>query len=183
MLKKTKQLFHLVKRMQRQLKSYTPHRSPLCWRKLQWKRTTPGNLGSRFVNFYRGTVESILTGTITDTKNGIRMAQYMKDLQRVIKIIQPHQWYWRGAVSLQSPKDTRRQYPPQPRSLFTQLPSGKQRRCVQCSSTRLQSSFFFWAMKLLNSSSTLIHKNSFTTWLFIHSIINFFVSNIMRFHL
>ncbi len=69
------------------------------------------------------------------------------------------QWYQWGEVPAQSPKDTKRQYPPS-HSLFTLLLSGKRYRSIRCCTTRKQSSFFLQAVRLLRSISsfTLHHK-------------------------
>ena len=49
---------------------------------------------------------------------------------------------------MHSPKDTKRQHPPQPHS-FTLPPSGKRYRSICCHSTRLQSTFFPQAPKFI----------------------------------
>lgn len=67
------------------------------------------------VNFYRGTTESFLTGTITNW-HGSCMAKDRKGLQRVIKtgqnIIGTNQRYQWGEAPVSSPNDTKQTLTP-----------------------------------------------------------------------
>ncbi len=117
-------------------------------------------------NFYRGAIESILTGSITIWQ-GLCTAQDRQALQRVIKtaqnIIGSH------LPSISDISEMRRWHRARrilkdnthpSHSSFILLPSGKWYRSICCRTTRLQSSFFPQAVRVLSSSSTLL-INSF----------------------
>ncbi|KAK0139599.1 hypothetical protein N1851_023509 [Merluccius polli] len=109
-------------------------------------------------NFYRCTVESILTSSIT-VWYGNCTAQDRKALQRVVKTAQ----HISGAAfhSLQdiySTRVTRRAHNiikdsthPQHR-LFTLLPSGGRYQSLRSRTTRMTNSFYPQAIRLVNSS-------------------------------
>ena len=106
------------------------------------------------VNFYRGAIESILTGNITNCHSPC-MTKDMKDLQQVIKTTSlvpstKHRW---SEMSALNPKDTKRQCPPS-HSLFTLLPSDERYISICCHIKRIQRSFTPQAVRLLSSSST-----------------------------
>ena len=107
-------------------------------------------------NFYRCTVESLLSNSIT-VWFGNCTVQERKALQRVIKTAQ----YICGAAfpSLQdiyNTRDTKRAHnitkDTHPHTLFTLLPSGRRYRSMKARTTRLKNSFYPQAIRLLNDS-------------------------------
>lgn len=111
-------------------------------------------------NFYRCTIESVLTTSIT-VWYGNCTAQDRKALQRVIKISQ----HISGAafLSLQDIYHTRvlrrthnliRDNTHPQHNLFTLLPSGRRYRSLRARTTRLANSFYPQAIRILNNSLT-----------------------------
>ena len=107
-------------------------------------------------NFYRCTVESVLTNSIT-VWYGNCTIQDRKALQRVIKAAQ---FICRAALpSLQDTYNTRvtkraqsiiRDHTHPQHRLFTLLPSGRRYRSMKARTTRLTNSFYPQAIRLLN---------------------------------
>ncbi|KAI4873818.1 hypothetical protein NFI96_001419 [Prochilodus magdalenae] len=112
-------------------------------------------------NFYRSTIESVLTSSIT-VWYGNCTAQDRKALQRVIKTAQlisgaafpSLQDIYRTRVIRRAHSIIRDSTHPQ-HSLFTLLPSGRRYRSVKSRTARLTDSFYPQAIRLVNTSSPL----------------------------
>ncbi|KAI4871731.1 hypothetical protein NFI96_006116 [Prochilodus magdalenae] len=112
-------------------------------------------------NFYRSTIESVLTSSIT-VWYGNCTAQDRKALQRVIKFAQSIsgaafpslQDIYRTRVIRRAHSIIRDSTHPQ-HSLFTLLPSGRRYRSVKSRTARLTDSFYPQAIRLVNTSSPL----------------------------
>ncbi|KAI4873816.1 hypothetical protein NFI96_001418 [Prochilodus magdalenae] len=112
-------------------------------------------------NFYRSTIESVLTSSIT-VWYGNCTAQDRKALQRVIKTAQlisgaafpSLQDIYRTRVIRRTHSIIRDSTHPQ-HSLFTLLPSGRRYRSVKSRTARLTDSFYPQAIRLVNTSSPL----------------------------
>ncbi|KAI4881127.1 hypothetical protein NFI96_017869, partial [Prochilodus magdalenae] len=110
-------------------------------------------------NFYRSTIESVLTSSIT-VWYGNCTAQDRKALQRVIKTAQlisgaafpSLQDIYRTRVIRRTHSIIRDSTHPQ-HSLFTLLPSGRRYRSVKSRTARLTDSFYPQAIRLVNTSS------------------------------
>ena len=109
-------------------------------------------------NFYRSTIESVLSSSIT-VWYGNCTAQDRKALQRVIKTAQlisgaafpTLQDTYRTRVLRRAHNIIKDRSHPQ-HSLFTLLPSGKRYRSVKSRTTRLTNSFYPQAIRLVNDS-------------------------------
>ncbi len=113
------------------------------------------------VNFYRGAIESILTGNITNW-HVLWTAQDRRAQQQVIKTTQNIIGTYLLSISdisevrcLHRAQRILKDSTHPNNSLFTLLLSGKRYRSIRCCTTRLQSSFFLQAVRLLNSPSAL----------------------------
>ncbi|KAI4892528.1 hypothetical protein NFI96_005758 [Prochilodus magdalenae] len=112
-------------------------------------------------NFYRSTIESVLTNSIT-VWYGNCTAQDRKALQRVIKTAQSIseaafpslQDIYRTRVIRRAHSIIRDSTHPQ-HSLFMLLPSGRRYRSVKSRTARLTDSFYPQAIRLVNTSSPL----------------------------
>ena len=106
--------------------------------------------------FYRCTIESILTGCIT-AWYGNCSASNRKALQRVVRTAQyitmtklpAIQDLYTRRYQMKALKTVKDSSHPSHR-LFSMLPHGKRSQCAKSRSTRLQNSFYFQALRLLN---------------------------------
>ena len=123
-------------------------------------RSANGAMDSRILcNFYRCTIESILTGCIT-AWYGSCTALNLKARQRVVKsaqhITRTELPYMEDLYTQQCRKKANRiindTYHPS-HKLFCLLPSGRRYRSIRACTTRLRDSFILQAIRTLNSSN------------------------------
>lgn len=118
------------------------------------------------VNFYRCTIESILTNCITVWYGNCSVAD-RKAMQRVVKTAQriagaslpAIEDIYRKRCLRRAKNITKDSYHPAHR-LFALLPSGRRYRSLRTKTTRFRNSFFPTAVSLLNSAPRCPHPRS-----------------------